>query len=42
MELAEHLHGVTMQEPGVSRLVSVDVQQAVQLVGQQEEAAAVS
>jgi chromosome segregation protein len=36
MELAEHLHGVTMQEPGVSRLVSVDVQQAVQLVGQSE------
>lgn len=29
MELAAHLHGVTMQEPGVSRLVSVDVQQAV-------------
>lgn len=40
MELAEHLHGVTMQEPGVSRLVSVDVQQAVQLAGQHEEAAA--
>jgi chromosome segregation protein len=37
MELAEHLHGVTMQEPGVSRLVSVDVQQAVALVGQTEE-----
>lgn len=33
MELAAHLHGVTMQEPGVSRLVSVDVQQAVDLVG---------
>jgi len=32
MELAEHLHGVTMQEPGVSRLVSVDVQQATSLV----------
>jgi chromosome segregation protein len=29
MELAQQLHGVTMQEPGVSRLVSVDVQQAV-------------
>ncbi len=40
MELAEHLHGVTMQEPGVSRLVSVDVQQAVALAGQPEEAAA--
>ncbi len=33
MELAEQLHGVTMQEPGVSRLVSVDVKQAVQLAG---------
>jgi chromosome segregation protein len=29
MELAAQLHGVTMQEPGVSRLVSVDVEQAV-------------
>jgi len=37
MELAEHLHGVTMQEPGVSRLVSVDVQQAVALAGQPED-----
>ncbi|WP_428309226.1 chromosome segregation protein SMC [Hydrocarboniphaga sp.] len=33
MELASHLHGVTMQEPGVSRLVSVDVSQAVEMVG---------
>ena len=40
MELAEHLHGVTMQEPGVSRLVSVDVQQAVALVGETEGAPA--
>lgn len=31
MELADHLVGVTMQEPGVSRLVSVDVEQAVEL-----------
>ncbi|WP_029891584.1 chromosome segregation protein SMC [Polycyclovorans algicola] len=31
MELAQQLHGVTMQEPGVSRLVSVDVDQAVAL-----------
>ncbi len=31
MELAEHLHGVTMHEPGVSRLVSVDVDEAVRL-----------
>jgi chromosome segregation protein len=36
MELAAHLHGVTMQEPGVSRLVSVDVQQAVELAGEPE------
>ncbi|MGQ0502494.1 MAG: chromosome segregation protein SMC [Panacagrimonas sp.] len=36
MELASHLHGVTMQEPGVSRLVSVDVQQAVELAGKPE------
>jgi len=31
MELAKQLHGVTMQEPGVSRLVSVDIEQAVEL-----------
>jgi chromosome segregation protein len=37
MELAAHLHGVTMQEPGVSRLVSVDVQQAVELAGKPEK-----
>jgi chromosome segregation protein len=36
MELAAHLHGVTMQEPGVSRLVSVDMQQAVELAGKPE------
>ncbi len=28
MEMADHLMGVTMQEPGVSRLVSVDVEEA--------------
>ena len=28
MEKAEHLMGVTMQEPGVSRLVSVDISEA--------------
>ena len=33
MELAHQLNGVTMQEPGVSRLVSVDVQQAVEMAG---------
>ena len=31
MERAQQLLGVTMQEPGVSRLVSVDVDQAMQL-----------
>jgi len=31
MELANQLTGVTMHEPGVSRLVSVDVDEAVQL-----------
>jgi chromosome segregation protein len=34
MELANRLHGVTMHEPGVSRLVSVDVEKAVSLAGQ--------
>lgn len=29
MELASHLSGVTMHEPGVSRIVSVDVQEAM-------------
>ncbi len=31
MELSRQLSGVTMQEPGVSRLVSVDLDEAVQL-----------
>lgn len=31
MELADHLIGVTMQEPGVSRVVTVDVEQALSL-----------
>src|SRR5690606_28654781 len=31
MELATHLIGVTMHEPGVSRLVAVDVDEAVRL-----------
>ncbi|MGQ4275555.1 chromosome segregation protein SMC [Pseudidiomarina sp. E22-M8] len=31
MEMASHLAGVTMQEPGVSRLVAVDVDEAVAL-----------
>jgi len=33
MELADRLLGVTMNEPGVSRLVAVDVQEAVELAG---------
>jgi chromosome segregation protein len=33
MELAEQLLGVTMHEPGVSRLVAVDVDEAVRLAG---------
>lgn len=32
MEIADQLLGVTMQEPGVSRVVSVDMDQAVQMV----------
>jgi chromosome segregation protein len=35
MEIAESLNGVTMHEPGVSRLVSVDVGEAVALAGVQ-------
>jgi chromosome segregation protein len=31
MEMAEQLMGVTMHEPGVSRLVSVDVDEAIAL-----------
>ena len=31
MEMADHLLGVTMQEPGVSRLVTVDVEQAARM-----------
>ena len=33
MEIANELLGVTMHEPGVSRLVAVDVNEAVQLAG---------
>ncbi len=32
MEIAHQLNGVTMHEPGVSRLVAVDVDQAVEMV----------
>ena len=31
MEMAEHLTGVTMHEPGVSRLVAVDIEEAAQM-----------
>lgn len=31
MELAEHLIGVTMREPGVSRIVAVDVEEALSM-----------
>jgi len=42
MELAQQLHGVTMQEPGVSRLVSVDIDQAMDLAAKNESAEAVA
>jgi chromosome segregation protein len=29
MEIAKQLAGVTMKEPGVSRMVSVDIEEAV-------------
>jgi len=31
MELADQLLGVTMNEPGVSRLVAVDVEEAMRM-----------
>jgi chromosome segregation protein len=34
MEIAEYLLGVTMSEPGVSRLVAVDVESAMEMVAQ--------
>src|SRR5579883_11740 len=33
IEMADHLMGVTMHEPGVSRLVSVNVEEAVSMAG---------
>jgi len=33
MEMSDQLMGVTMNEPGVSRLVAVDVDAAVELAG---------
>ena len=32
MEIAHHLSGVTMKEPGVSRIVSVDIEEATEMV----------
>jgi chromosome segregation protein len=32
MEMAEKMNGVTMREAGVSRLVSVDVEEAAKMV----------
>ncbi len=32
MQIANQLVGVTMKEPGVSRLVSVDINEAVEMV----------
>jgi len=32
VEMADHLMGVTMQEPGVSRIVSVDMEEAIDMV----------
>lgn len=40
METADLLLGVTMSEPGVSKLVSVDVEQAVQMVAKARHAGA--
>ena len=34
MEMADYLIGVTMSEPGVSRLVSVDIEEAMEMVAQ--------
>lgn len=39
MEMATHLVGVTMKEPGVSRLVSVNISEAVEMAVVAEEAA---
>ena len=32
MEMAQQMQGVTMREPGVSRLVSVDLEKAVEMI----------
>ena len=35
IEMGQHLIGVTMHEPGVSRLVSVDIEKAISLASTQ-------
>ena len=37
MELTKQLVGVTMSEPGVSRLVSVDIDEAVAMTEEQND-----
>jgi chromosome segregation protein len=39
MEMAEQLVGVTMQEQGVSRIVEVDMEEALRLADNNKEAA---
>lgn len=36
MEMAQHLIGVTMHEPGVSRFVAVDIEQAMNMVNSEQ------
>jgi chromosome segregation protein len=38
MEMAHQLIGITMPEPGVSRVVAVDIAEAVELAGTQTPA----
>ena len=40
MEMANQLIGITMPEPGVSRVVAVDIAEALELGGTQRVAAA--
>ena len=40
MEMAHQLIGITMPEPGVSRVVAVDIAEAVELAGSQAQAKA--
>jgi chromosome segregation protein len=38
MEMAQQLIGVTMQEQGVSRVVEVDIEEALRLADEQQAA----